>query len=261
MSGAGRLAGKRALVTGGAQGLGLAFGEAFRAEGAEVVLTDLQAEKVEAAAKGIGALGLAHDVTEAEDWARAVERAVDAMGGLDVLIHNAGIGSFGSIETESFEAYRRVMAIDCDSVFLGTQAALPALEAGAPSSIVVISSVAGMIADGNFLSYNVAKAGVAMMSRSIALHCARKHKKGGPLVRCNSVHPVFTRTPILDPMVAMKGSREEGEAALSRQIPMGRLGEPEEVASMVTFLASDESRFVTGSAFTVDGGITAGSGR
>ena len=253
----GRLAGKRALVTGGAQGLGLAFGQMFRAEGAAVTLTDVQEDKVRASAEGIGAASLRHDVASEADWKAAVEGAASAMGGVDVLVHNAGIGSFGNVETETLEAYRRVMAIDCDSVFIGTQAAMPALKESGSASIVVISSVAGIIADGNFLAYNVAKAGVAMMSKSIALHCARIARKGGPLVRCNSVHPVFTRTPILDPMIAMKGSEAEGEAALVRQIPLGRLGEPEEVAHLVTYLASDESRFVTGSSFTVDGGITA----
>lgn len=254
----GRLAGKRALVTGGAQGLGLAFGRMFAEEGAKVTLTDVQADKVAEAAGGIGATGIAHDVTDAEQWRDAVAGAVDAMGGVDVLVHNAGVGSFGNVQTESYEAYRRVMAIDCDSVFLGTQAAWSVLEESAPASIVVVSSVSGLIASADFLSYNVAKAGVAMMSRSIALHGARSARRGGPLIRCNSVHPVFTRTAILDPMIAMKGSQEEGEAALTRQIPLGRLGEAEEVASMVTYLASDESRFVTGSAFRIDGGITAG---
>ena len=256
--GRGRLAGKKALITGGAQGLGLAFGRMFKEEGAEIVLTDIQADKVAQAAGEIGAAaGLAHDVTDEAQWKEVCAAAEEAMGGISVLIHNAGIGSLGNIVTETYEQYRQVMAIDCDSVFLGTQAAMPALKRAGDASIVVISSVAGIIADANFLSYNVAKAGVAMMSRSIALHCA-KARTG---IRCNSVHPVFTRTPILDPMIAMKGSAEEGEAALTRQIPLKRLGEPEEVASMVTYLASDESRFVTGSAFTIDGGITAGSGR
>ena len=253
----GRLAGKRALITGGAQGLGLAFGEMFRAEGAAVALTDIQEDKVREAAEAIGATGLRHDVTSGDDWRAAVDGAAEAMGGLDVLVHNAGVGSFGNIETEDFAAYRRVMAIDCDSVFLGTQAAMPALKESGNASVVVISSVAGMIADANFLAYNTAKAGVAMMAKSIALHGARMARKGGALVRCNAVHPVFTRTPILDPMIATKGSREEGEAALVRQIPMGRLGEPDEVARMVAYLASDESRFVTGASFTIDGGMTA----
>lgn len=253
MSG-GRLAGKRVLITGGAQGLGLAFAQRFLAEGARVVLTDIQGEQVRAVATEIGAdAGLTHDVADPAAWASVVARAAATMGGISVLIHNAGIGTFGNIETETAESYRRVMAVDCDSVFYGTQAAMPHLRAAQPASIVVISSVAGLLADANYLAYNTAKAAVAMMSRSIALHCA----KSGLQITCNSVHPVFTRTPIIEPMIAMKQTREEGEAALARRIPMRRLGEPEEVAAMVTYLASDEAKFVTGSAFTIDGGITA----
>jgi NAD(P)-dependent dehydrogenase (short-subunit alcohol dehydrogenase family) len=253
MSGS-RLAGKRALITGGAQGLGLAFGRQFLAEGAKVVLTDIQADKVSAAAEEIGAMaGLSHDVTEPARWREVAEQANEAMGGIDVLVHNAGIGSFGSVETESYDMYRKVMAIDCDAVFLGTQAALPYLKASAPAAIVVISSVAGLRAQANFLSYNTAKAAVAMMTKSIALHCA----KAGYDITANSVHPVFTRTQIIEPMIAMKGSREEGEAALTRNVPLRRLGEPEEVANMVTYLASNEARFVTGAEFVIDGGLTA----
>ena len=253
----GRLAGKRALVTGGAQGLGLAMGRAFRDQGAEVLLTDVQAEKVAEAAERIGARAIAHDVTDPDQWSAALDRAREAMGGLDVLVHNAGIASFGSVETETYEGYRRVMAIDCDAVFIGTQAAAPLLKESEAASVIVISSVASMTADANFLAYNVAKAGVAMMTRNIALWGARLGS-----VRANSIHPVFTRTPILDPMIAMKGSQEAGEAALTRNIPMRRLGEPEEVAAMAVYLASDESAFVTGAEFVIDGGLTArGAGR
>lgn len=251
---AGRLTGKKAFITGGAQGLGLAMGRMFMAEGADVVLTDVQTDKVAAEAEKIGAAaGIEHDVTDPEAWKAALAAADDQMGGINVLVHNAGIGSFGNVETESLEMYRRVMAIDTDSVFIGTQAAMPYLKDHQPASIIIISSVAGLMADGNFLAYNTAKAAVAMMGKSIALHCARN----GYQITCNSIHPVFTRTPILDPMIAMRGSQEEGEKALVRNIPMKRLGEPEEVAAMATYLASDEARFVTGSEFRIDGGITA----
>ena len=249
-----RLKGKRAFITGGAQGLGLAMGKMFMAEGADVTLTDLQTDKVAAAAEAMGAAaGIEHDVTDADAWKAALAAANEEMGGIDILVHNAGIGSFGNIETETYETYRKVCAIDMDSVFLGTQEAMPYLKDSQPASIVVISSVAGQVADGNFLSYNVAKAGVAMMSKSIALHCARS----GLQITCNSIHPVFTRTPILDPMIELRGSQEEGEKALVKQIPMRRLGEPNDVAALATFLASDESNFVTGCQYNVDGGITA----
>lgn len=249
-----RLAGKKAFITGGAQGLGFAMGKMFMAEGADVTLTDVQVDKVAEAAESIGAAaGIEHDVTDPEAWKAALAAANEEMDGINVLVHNAGIGSFGNVETETLEMYRKVMAIDTDSVFIGSQAAMPYLKDHQPASIIIISSVAGMMADGNFLSYNTAKAAVMMMGKSIALHCARN----GYQINCNSIHPVFTRTPILDPMIAIKGSQEAGEKALTRNIPMQRLGEPEEVAAMATYLASDEARFVTGSEFKIDGGITA----
>ena len=251
---AGRLAGKKAFITGGAQGLGFAMGKMFMAEGADVTLTDVQVDKVAEAAESIGAAaGIEHDVTDPEAWKAALAAANEEMDGINVLVHNAGIGSFGNVETENLEMYRKVMAIDTDAVFIGSQAAMPYLKDHQPASIIIISSVAGMMADGNFLSYNTAKAAVMMMGKSIALHCARN----GYQINCNSIHPVFTRTPILDPMIAIKGSQEAGEKALTRNIPMQRLGEPEEVAAMATYLASDEARFVTGSEFKIDGGITA----
>jgi NAD(P)-dependent dehydrogenase (short-subunit alcohol dehydrogenase family) len=127
------------------------------------------------------------------------------------------------------------------------------LKESQPASIINISSVAGMIASGDMLAYNTAKAGVWMMTKSIALNCARS----GYDIRCNSVHPVFTRTPIIDPLVALGGGGEKGESKLTRQIPLQRLGEPEDVGYAVIYLASDESRFVTASEFKIDGGITA----
>ena len=202
----GRLSGKKAFITGGAQGLWLAMGKMFLAEGAEVTLTDLQVDKVAAAAEEIGAAaGIEHDVSDEEAWKAALAAASEQMGGINVLVHNAGIAGLGNIETETFEQYRRIMAIDTDSVFIGTKAAMPYLKDNQPASIVVISSVAGLMAEGNFLSYNTAKAAVAMMSKSIALHCARSKYQ----LTCNSVHPAFVRTPIIDPFLGSHESAEE----------------------------------------------------
>ncbi len=254
-----RVQGKKVFITGGAQGLGACFGRMLADEGAQVALTDVNLDGAEATAAAINekhpgaAIALKHDVVSKDDWSRALEEAARRMDGISVLINNAGVGSFGTIETETWENWRRVQDIDVDSIFIGTQLAMPYLKDSQPASIINISSVAGMIADGMMLSYNTAKAAVWMMTKSIALHCARS----GYDVRCNSVHPVFTRTPIIDPIVALGGGGEEGEKRLSRQIPMRRLGDPEDVGYCVVYLASDESRFVTASEFKIDGGITA----
>ena len=254
-----RVAGKNAFITGGAQGLGACFGRMLAAEGAKVALTDLNYNGAKEAAKAINAdhpgaaFAFPHDVTKADDWARALADADKAMGGISILINNAGIAFAGNIETETHENWRRTQEIDVDSIFIGTQLAMPYLKESQPASIINISSIAGIIADGMMLSYNTAKAAVWMMSKSIALHCARS----GYDIRCNSVHPVFTRTPIIDPLIQFGGGGETGEAKLVRQIPLKRLGEPEDVGYCVLYLASDESRFVTASEFKIDGGISA----
>ena len=255
----GRVAGKKAVITGAAQGLGAEFARTLAREGATVALTDLNLEGAEAVAAEINAehegsaFAFRHDVTVPEDWDTVLAGANAAMGGVSVLVNNAGIASFGSIETESLEEFRRVMTIDVESIFVGTQKAMPYLKENQPGSIINISSIAGIVASGDFLAYNTAKAAVMMMSKSIGLHCARAHYA----IRCNSVHPVFINTPILDDLKAMAGGDEEGLKKLGRQIPMGKVGEPADVAHMVTYLASDESKYVTASEFKVDGGISA----
>ncbi|MCI5047287.1 MAG: SDR family oxidoreductase [Aquisalinus sp.] len=256
----GRLDGKKAFITGGAQGLGRCFAEMFAAEGASVAITDVQGDAVQNTAEEINqkhpgkAFAFTHDVTSKEEWETSLAGAADAMGGISVLVNNAGIGgALANIETETWEMYRKVMDIDLDAIFVGTQLAMPYLKDNQPGSIINISSIAGVRADGNFLSYNVAKAGVRMISKSIALHCAR----AGYQITCNSIHPVFTRTAIIEPMTLMTGSQEDGEAKLARQIPMKRIGEPSDIGYMAIYLASDESKFITGGEFMADGGMTA----
>jgi NAD(P)-dependent dehydrogenase (short-subunit alcohol dehydrogenase family) len=157
------------------------------------------------------------------------------------------------VEDTPYAEWRRVLDIDLDSVFLGCKYALPLMRrTGEPGSIVNISSIAGLIASHNYAAYNAAKAGVWMLSKSVALHGARMR----PQIRCNSVHPTFIKTPILDGLAGALG-QEEAYAKLARQVPLGRLGEPDDVAYLVLYLASDESNFVTGAEFKVDGGISA----
>jgi NAD(P)-dependent dehydrogenase (short-subunit alcohol dehydrogenase family) len=255
----GRVQGKMALVTGGAQGLGEAIGKMLAKEGAKVTLTDVNgagAEKVVAeinAAHGAGtAFAFQHDVTDEAQWQDVLKAAHAAMGGLNVLVNNAGIGSLGSVEDETYDMFKKVQTVDVDSIFLGCKYAIPLMREHGLGSIVNISSIAGIIASGNYVAYNTAKAAVRHLSKSIALHCA----KTGGQIRSNSVHPVFINTPILDRTKEMFGE-EKALAKLGRQIPLGKVGEPDDIAYAVLYLASDESKLVTGAELLVDGGISA----
>nr|WP_143435611.1 SDR family oxidoreductase [Henriciella aquimarina] len=255
----GRLAGKKALVTGAAQGLGAEIARRLASEGALVVLSDINRDGAEAVASEIDdkygtgtAWSIQHDVTKEDDWVAAIERCREAMGGLSVLVNNAGIVLTGSVEDLDLDAWHKGMAVNTDSVFLGCKHALSLMRDHQPGSIVNLSSIAGLIAAHNFANYNASKAAVWMLSKSIALHCARQ----GLDIRCNSVHPTFIRTPILQDLV---GDRDEATVMekLRKQVPLGRLGEPEDVANAVLYLASEESRFMTGAELKLDGGISA----
>nr|WP_302054075.1 SDR family oxidoreductase [Sphingomonas tagetis] len=253
------MAGKKAIVTGAAQGLGAATAHALAREGARVLLTDLNedgaiatAAAIDAELGGGTAYAARHDVASEADWQGMIALAGEKLGGLSVLVNNAGIVLTGSIEDFTLEQWRHGGAVNVDSVFLGTKAALPLMREHQPGSIVNLSSIAGLIASHNFANYNATKAAVWLLSKSIALHCAR----GGWDIRCNSVHPTFIKTPILNDLV---GDRDEATviAKLAKQVPLGRLGEADEVAHAVVYLASDESRFMTGAELKLDGGISA----
>lgn len=258
MPGMGRVDGKIALVTGAAQGLGAAIATMLAAEGAQVALTDIRLSGAEDMAAGINrdhpgsAIAIEHDVADEQAWQAVLQQVQTDFGGLHILVNNAGIGSIANVEDETFETWRHVHAVDLDSVFLGCKYALPIMAASGGGSIVNISSISGIIAGHNLAAYNSAKAAVRHLSKSVALHCARS----GNNVRCNSVHPVFIDTPILDGM-ARGGDRDAALQKLGRQIPIGRIGQPDDVAYAVLYLASDESAFVTGSEIKVDGGISA----
>ncbi len=260
----GRVEGKVALITGGAQGLGEAAARMLAREGARVAVTDVNlegAKKVAASInqqqRGEAAIAVKHDVTSETEWVEALNETERAFGGLHVLVNNAGIGLTKDLEDITLQEWRRVHAIDLDGVFLGCKLAIPLIartvkETSLGGSIVNISSISGIIAGHNMAAYNSAKAGVRHLSKSVALYCARKHYG----IRSNSVHPVFIATPILDPLVARFG-KEDAYAKLARQVPLGHIGEPDDIAYAVLYLASDESKFVTGAELKVDGGISA----
>ena len=257
----GRVAGKKALITGAAQGLGAAQAMMLAREGAQVLLADInasgaadQAAKINAELGAGTAFSVALDVTSEDQWIAAVDYASEAMQGLSVLVNNAGIGVRGNIETCTLADWHRGFAVNVDSVFLGCQKALPLMKDSQPGSIVNISSIAGLIASDTMPGYNASKAAVWMLSKSVALYCA----KMGWDIRSNSVHPTFIDTPILDGMVASTGkSKEVIMEKLARQIPLKRVGHPDDIANGVLYLASDESRFMTGAELKLDGGISA----
>lgn len=257
----GRVAGKKALITGAAGGLGQAMAWMLAREGARVAVTDIDGGRAQTLADAINgeiagaAFAYAHDVTDEGQWVAVIDRAVADMGGLSILVNNAGIGcDFVWSEQDTLENWRRVQAVNVESIMFACKHAMPHLRASGAASIVNISSVAGLAAAPGMGAYNATKAAVWMYTKTIALEAA----KGDWNVRCNSVHPVFIKTPILDPFIAMSGGDEDkAHERLARGIPLKRIGEPDDVAYCVLYLASDESKFVTGAEFRIDGGMLA----
>jgi NAD(P)-dependent dehydrogenase (short-subunit alcohol dehydrogenase family) len=254
-----RAAGKCAFVTGAAGGLGAASARMLARHGAQVFLTDIQGDAAAAVAAEINheqraqvAWSATQDVSDEALWQRTLAEAVKAMGGLSVLVNNAGIGSLGGIERIELKEWHRVMSVNVDSIMLGCKYAMPYLRDAQPASIVNISSLAAFKIDPDYTAYNTSKAAVAALTKSVAMDCTRQKID----VRCNSIHPAFIRTGIVKPFFDKLGE-EEATKKLVRGIPMHRLGEPDDVAYAVLYLASDESRYVTAAELVIDGGARA----
>ena len=254
-----RVAGKRAFVTGAAGGLGAATARMLARHGAKVFITDIDEAAISAVAADINrelgtqvAWSAVQDVRDEATWQRLLEEAVKVMGGLSILVNNAGIGSLGSVEQIELKEWRRVMGVNVESILLGCKHALHYLRQQQPASIVNISSLAAFKVDPDYTAYNTSKAAVAMLTKSVAVDCARQKID----VRCNSIHPAFIRTGIVAPFFASLGE-EEATRKLTRGIPMRRLGEVDDVAYAVLYLASDESRYVTAAELVIDGGACA----
>jgi 3(or 17)beta-hydroxysteroid dehydrogenase len=245
-----RLAEKTALVTGGASGLGLAICQRFVAEGASVVIADIDdaAGKLLAGELGASAQFERLDVSQESDWQSVFER----LGKLDILVNNAGITTLGSIEDVTLEQFRHEFEIDVVGVFLGCKAGVAKMKVNGGGSIINMSSMTGVRAQADLVAYNGAKAAVTHMTKSVALHCAKQ----GYGIRCNSVHPGAIHTPILDKVMAQSDNPEALYAGWIATHPIGRLGKPEEIAAICVYLASDESAFATGAEFRIDGGST-----
>ena len=253
----GRVDGKVCMVTGGSLGLGRASALMLAQEGAKVVITDIKDSEGKSLADGINTAGgeaifIHHDVASEQDWRDVVAATLKRFGQLDVLVNNAGVALAGGVEETSLEQWRWLMSINLDGVFLGTKHAVGAMK-GRGGSIINLSSIEGLIGDPNLAAYNASKGGVRIFTKSAALDCAKR----GYNIRVNSIHPGYIWTPMVDGYVHTAPDAQAAQRALAALHPLGHIGEPNDIAYGVLYLASDESKFVTGSELVIDGGYTA----
>lgn len=247
----GRVEGKVALVTGGASGLGKADCRRLAEEGARVVIADIDMAGAEALAAELGdaAIAVKLDVSSPDDWQAAIAKTEEAFGGLNILVNNAGIVVVADPEETSIEQFRKVQAVMSEGVFLGVKYALPLMAKTGQGSIINMSSTASHLGYPPFFAYSAAKGAVRSMTKSIAMHC---QQKGYP-VRCNSVHPASIETPMIQGAMGRPGEEQQVPDGV---LPAGSIGAPKDVANLILYLASDESRFVTGAEFLIDNGLT-----
>jgi 3(or 17)beta-hydroxysteroid dehydrogenase len=242
----GRLAGKIAIITGAAKGLGEADARMFAREGATVILTDVDRDAGAAVAADIG--GKAefhyHDVREEASWKALIDGVVARHGRLDILVNNAGVVTLGTIETQTEEDYRFIMGVSADGTFFGCKHAVIAMKESGGGSIINMASIASIVGEPNVAAYAAAKGAIESLTRSVAVHCANNNYK----IRCNSVHPAGILTPMVEAVIRTS----QGLPADAPIGPNAQLGEPDDIANTVLFLASDESKFINGAAIRVD---------
>jgi len=248
----GRVQDKVAIITGAGGGMGKADALLLAKEGAIVVVTDIQEEKVyqvveEIKANGGQAIGFHHNVTSQEDWTRIVDDVVNQYGKIDILVNNAGISLEKPFDKTTIEDWNRVMNINLTSIFIGMQTVIPVMKASGGGSIVNISSIAGLTGGNGSGPYTASKGAVRMLTKAIAVDYAKYH------IRANSIHPGFIATPMTTQMFA----DEKMRSWFQSMTPLPRLGEAEDIANAVLFLASDESSYITGVELPVDGGYVA----
>lgn len=248
-----RLSGRTAFVSGAASGIGLAIAQRFAEQGASLVIADRAADRLQDALQTLEGRErhrfIVMDVTLENAWVDAAALVDSEFGVLDVLVNNAGYGAFCSITDTSFEVWRSIIAVNLDSVFLATKYMLPLLGRSGRGSIINMSSIRGIVAGNNASSYSAAKGGVRMLTKCTAIECATL--KNG--VRANSIHPGHVETPL----TAKAYADPELSRTFLEHTPLGRFGQPQEIADAALFLACDESAYMTGAEMVIDGGMTA----
>jgi NAD(P)-dependent dehydrogenase (short-subunit alcohol dehydrogenase family) len=255
----GRLAGKVALITGAASGIGADCARLFAREGAKVVITDIQDGKGQAVAAEVGGSYRNHDVSDEAAWIAAVDGAVAQHGRLDIVINNAGVFIGQTIEEAELEVWNKVLSINLTGTMLGCKHGIRAMKAnpgGPTGAIVNVSSITGFIGLASAAAYTASKGGVRLLTKSVAVHCARLYRT----IRCNSLHPGAIDTPMNQAAFDASGDPEGTRAFFSSVQPIGRMATSQEMAACALFLASDEASFVTGTELVADGGWLAASG-
>lgn len=259
-----RVKGKVALITGAAQGIGEEIATLFAKEGALVIVSDIDDEKGKLVASKIGknAIYLHLDVRHERDWSQVIGAILKKFSKLDILVNNAGITGFqegfGPQDPEhaSLESWKEVHAVNLDGVFLGCKYAIGVMKASKNCSIINISSRSGLVGIPGAVAYASSKAAIRNHTKSVALYCCNQ----GYEIRCNSIHPAAILTPMWDPMLGTGSERQIAMDQITKDIPMKRMGMPDDVANAALFLASDESKYITGIELTIDGGLLAGAG-
>jgi len=251
-----RVKGKVAIITGGAGGMGRAHAMLLAKEGAKVVVTDtqeVQGKKVaeEIRSQGGEAVFIKHDVSSETEWKRVIAETVERFGKLDILVNNAGVMLWKKIEDTSLEEWRWLMSVNLEGVFLGTKHAMEAMKKSGGGSIINISSTAGIVGTLDTSAYHASKGGVRIFTKAAALECSKAGYDYN--IRVNSIHPGVIKTPLVAELFR---DEDKMRTALSWH-PIGHFGEPEDIAYGVLYLASDESKFVTGAELVIDGGWTA----
>jgi len=247
------LTGQTALITGAGSGIGAAIAQGFAAVGARVLVTDKDEDAARLVAQAIDAPSCRLDVTQESDWAAAIEQAKAELGGLSILVCNAGAPVGGSVEDMDLSAWRHAFAVNADGAFLGIKAALPLLRDSPAASIIAVSSIAAVAARGDMAAYGASKSALLSLVKSVALHCAHH----GWNIRANAILPAYVDTPMLD-AIAPQMDRLELLKALSKHIPARSIAKTQDVVEAALYLASPASGFMTGAELRLDGGLSAG---